>query len=245
MWDFLNTNKWKDMDDFSLNLSSRLYDMLLELSLSLEDLLRILDKIRTSFFRINKISKKQFANLLLSDIGKQLETIVAEAPVKISPTMSGIFPKMNSIKNSHAKKCIVAIQGGEKFLQDSLRSILREEGASPMPQRERDTAQEVADIELFKTKLKDRMLRFAVVVKGFKSVSGKTLAWKDVAHQVMRAYQRGKPDHILLASAKEPADGLVTSLEEYAQSVGKPSLVIFIPPLDLAKILLAYNYLKS
>jgi len=245
IWDFLNTNKWKDIDDFSLDLANSLYDTLLQSSLSAENLSRILDTIRTSFFRINKISKKQFANLLISDIGKRLVTIFDEGRARISLTTPEIFPKMNSIEDSCAKKCIEMIQGEEKFLQDSLRSILREEGASPIPQRERDTAQEIADIELFKIKLKDRMFKFAVVVKGYKSVSGKTLTWKDVTHQFVRAYQRGKPDHIILASAKEPADGLITSLEEYAQSVERPGLVIFVPPLDFAKILLAYGYLKG
>lgn len=245
IWDFLNTNKWKDTDDFSLDFSDKIYDTLLQSCLSSENLLKILSNLRTIFFRVNKISKKQFADLLLSDIGRQLKTIAAEARAEIYIEPKEIFPKMNTIEEVHAKKCVEMIKGEEKFLQDSLRSILREEGASPIPQRERDTAQEVADIEFFKIKLGNRKLRFAVVVKGFKSVSGKTLTWKDIAHQVMRAYQRGKPDHVILASAKEPTDGLITSLEEYAQSIDRPGLVIFIPPVDLTKILLTYGYLKD
>jgi hypothetical protein len=245
VWDFLNSNKWKDVDDFSLNFSDGLYETLLESELSLGNLSKILEKTKTTFFQLNKISKKQFANTLLSDIGRKLIKIAGESCASVTISQYEIFPKMKSVSDSKAKKHLKDMQGTEKFLQDSLRRILREEGGTPIPQRKEDTAQEVADIEIFKTRLRNRMFRFAIVVKGYKSVSGKTLTWKDVAHQVMRAYQRGRPDHVILASGKDPVDGLITNLEEYAQSTKRPNLVIFIPPLDFTKILLAYGCLKD
>jgi hypothetical protein len=244
IWDFLNTNKWKDIDDFSLALTNKFYDMLRQHDLSPESLLRIFNGIKTVFFRANKISKKQFADLLISDVGKQLMTIVAEGYTTIL-TISEIFPRMNSISDTLAGKSIGMIQGKEKFLQDGLRNILRKQGASPIPRREKDTAQEIADVEFFRVKLQNRLYTLSIVAKGFKSISGKTLTWEDVAHQVARAYQRGTPDHIILASAKEPTDGLITNLEEYSQTVGRPGLVIFVPPMDLTKILLAYGQRSS
>jgi hypothetical protein len=75
-------------------------------------------------------------------------------------------------------------------------------------------------------------------------VSRRTITWKDVSHQITRAYQYGKPDHILLILVKEPADGLITNVEAYSNSVGKPFLVLPIIPIDLAKILLANHAIK-
>jgi hypothetical protein len=58
----------------------------------------------------------------------------------------------------------------------------------------------------------------------------------------MKAY-RGKPDHILLVSAKDPSDGVLTHLQEYAESVGNPELILFLPPLDLARLFIAHHAL--
>jgi hypothetical protein len=94
-------------------------------------------------------------------------------------------------------------------------------------------------------KSRGTMSRISVVVKGYKSIKGSTkLNHEAISHQIERAFQRGKPDHIILASALEPVDGLISSLEEYADSVGRPNLITLIPPLDLTKILLAYGVIK-
>lgn len=245
--DFLNNNGWQDPDDFSLRLTDELYEDLTCFKLSFNILMESLKEVKTTFFVINKVSRNKFVNLLLSERGALLETIAAETSIKSSIPLSKIFPKMGSISDEKARKHIKMIEGYEKSLRESLVSILRELGATPIPNRERDTAQEVADIELFRIKIKNRCFRFAVVIKGFKSVSGKkkTLTWKDVAHQITRAYQRGEPEHIILASAKEPTDGLITSLEEYSNSVGASGLITFIPPLDFTRILLGYGRLKD
>lgn len=242
--DFLNKNGWQDLDDFSLRLTDGLYETLTCSELNFGTLKELLEEVKTNFFIINKVSKKQFVNLLLSEIGMYLTAIIAGTPVKISLTLSEIFPKMDSITDKKANKYIKMIQCDERFLRENLMNILRKLGAAPIPNRGKDTAQEVADIELFRIKIKNRFFKFAVIIKGFKSVSGKTLTLKDVMHQVTRAYQRGRPDHIILASAKEPTDGLITSLAEYANSVHDTDLIIFIPPLDFTKILIGYEYLK-
>jgi len=240
---FLNENNWQDADNFSLDVTDILYRLLTDAKSNTGSLLRELREVKTSFFVANNLSKKEFTSLLNSEIGQRLKAIVARSP-DAHLRLSDIFPKMDSIQDEKARSSLRMIEGDEKFLRGSLVGILREQGAGPIPSRDRDTAQEVADIELFQIKIGGRSLRLAVVIKGFKSISGKTLKWKDVIHQVTRAYQRGKPHHIILASAKEPADGLITSLEEYASSVDVPHLVLFIPPLDLTKILLAYNCLN-
>lgn len=241
--EFINNNCWKDLDDFSLRLTDHISKDSSQSKLSPETLLKTLKKIKTIFFVANKVSKPRFAALLYSDIGARLEEITVSDLSYIE--LPKIFPKIQSVTDKHAKRFIKMIEGDEKFLRDSLVEILRNQGATPIPLRGKDTAQEVADIELFRINLSGNFFKFAVVIKGFKSVKGKTLTWKDISHQVTRANQRGNPDYILLISAKEPSDGLITNLDEYSQSVGKPELMVLIPPLDLTKILLSYNYLKN
>lgn len=98
IWDFLHTNKWTDKDDFSLLFSEKIYEKLLRAPrFSIEELLEILDGIGTTFFMVNRISKRQFAELLISDCGRKLAAIVAETPTVISLDKPKILPKVAKI----------------------------------------------------------------------------------------------------------------------------------------------------
>jgi hypothetical protein len=237
---FAYSNRWIDSDDFLLTLADKITDLMIEGKFVSDYIRQILQTTKTSFFIANKLTKERFIELFKTEVQDRLGALSKE--ITITLTTLDIFAELGSVTDSDAEaNCDRLSDLDERVLQDSLRSILRSKGATPIPERERDTAQEVADIELFQIKVKDRTLKFVVVVKGYKSIPGKTLTWKDVAHQIMRAYQRGKPNHIILASAKDPADSLITSLSEYSSTVRKPNLVIFIPPRDLVKILLAHG----
>ena len=241
--EFINNNCWKDSDDFSIRLTDNISKDLKQTKLSSDALLKSLKKIKTNFFVANKVSKSRFATLLCSEIGPRLEEIILSDFSYLE--LPKLFPKIQSVTDGKAKQFIKMIEGDEKFLRDSIVEILRSQGATPIPLRGKDTAQEVADIELFRINLDGNYFKFAVVIKGFNSIRGKTLTWKDISHQVTRANQRGNPDYIILISAKEPTDGLITNLDEYSHSVGKPELLVFVTPLDLTKIMLSYNYLKN
>jgi hypothetical protein len=78
VWDFLHSNQWNENDDFSLELSNKLFKILTQSALSTESLLNAINSIKTSFFRINKVTKKEFAKLLISDLSQRLLTIVSE-----------------------------------------------------------------------------------------------------------------------------------------------------------------------
>jgi hypothetical protein len=79
------------------------------------------------------------------------------------------------------------------------------------------------------------------VVKGYDSIAGKTINWEKIAHQVLKAYNRTKPDHVLLVMAKNPADTVISEFTEYGKSVGNVGLVVLCDPLTLARFLKARN----
>jgi hypothetical protein len=89
IWDFLHTNKWSDPDDFSLNISLKIFATLRQHSLSVDSMLKLLKNIKTTFFRVNKVTKKEFANLLVSDIGSKL--------VNISSDIRNANPKIGGV----------------------------------------------------------------------------------------------------------------------------------------------------
>ena len=179
---------------------------------------KVVHRVRTNFFVANKVSKEQFVNKLQAradDFG----AIIHE--ISLPLTLTDLFPEIDSIQDSQVDEYL-PLDVEERYLQDSLRRILRAKGGSPISDRNKDTAQEVADIEHFRIEAKGRGISLAVVVKGYRSVSHKTITWQDVSHQVTKAYQRTKPDYILLAIAKDPTDGVITSLKEYGQTTGRP-----------------------
>lgn len=127
----------------------------------------------------------------------------------------------------------------ERLIQSALLDSLREKNATNPHERRRDTPLEVADLEHFTLPVKRRFSSFACVVKGFKSIPHLTVTWKDISHQITKAYQGTLPDYILLVLAKDPVDGLITALTNYAESVGSPNLIIMCDPINLARFLQA------
>jgi hypothetical protein len=241
LWDFIYNNKWKDLDDFSLRLADRLFESMKQSTISIQNVQDLLRKTRTNFFVVNKVSKRDFAQKLFAELRIYFHDIIAEASVPLSTV--DLFPEMSSVSEEEVEQKLGSLDVEEKYLQDCLRKILRKKKASPVPDRKRDTAQEVADVEQFRMKTKGYAMNLVAVVKGYRSISAKTLTWEDVSHQITKAYQRTRPDYIILISAKDPADGLISSLNEYATTVGNPNLVIFVPPRDLTRLLIAYNFL--
>ncbi len=57
-----------------------------------------------------------------------------------------------------------------------------------------------------------------------------------ISHQITKAYQT-RPDYILLLSAREPVDGVITHMTDYGERVGNKNLIVLVPPMDLAKFL--------
>ncbi len=95
---------------------------------------------------------------------------------------------------------------------------------------------EVADLEHFYLEVKGVKFSFSAVVKGFRSLSATKMNWESISYQITKAYET-RPDYILLLSAKEPVDGVITRMVDYGKSVGNRHLVIFAPPMDVAKLL--------
>jgi len=153
-----------------------------------------------------------------------------------------VFNETSRVGFDEAKKLVEKLTGlDERVIQNAIRDSLREKNATNPVERKHDSPLEVADHEHFSLRVKGAHLSFAGVVKGYKSVSGATVTWEDIAHQVMKAFQRTKPDHILLVLAKNPADSVVSEATEYGRSVGSVGLVIVCDPLNLARFLRARN----
>jgi len=86
-------------------------------------------------------------------------------------------------------------------------------------------------------RVRNQTYTFVAVVKGFRSVSGVRISLQDIMHQVTRAYFATHPDYVLLMIAKEPKDGVITTLNQFAEGVGKPNLFVYVGPVDLAKVI--------
>jgi len=98
------------------------------------------------------------------------------------------------------------------------------------------TGERIADLEHFYLEVKGIKFSFSAVVKGFRSLSKPRVNWESVSYQITKAYET-RPDYIFLLSAKEPVDGVITRFVDYGDSVGNRHLVIFVPPMDVAKLL--------
>ncbi len=62
VWDIMYENSWKELDDFSITLSDKLARKIIT---GLKPkIIPILNQIKTNFFKINKISKEDFATSL-------------------------------------------------------------------------------------------------------------------------------------------------------------------------------------
>ena len=156
--------------------------------------------------------------------------------------MGVIFPEIKRVKDNVLESAHDKLRMPEAKLQDLIRHGFRKIGASPIPFRAKDSPNEIADIEFFRVRIGKRLTSFAVVVKGFNSIPGKRLSWEDISHQVTKAQMLGKPDHVMVISAKEPKDTVVTYLTMYGQAVENPNLVVFVPPRELLRFILSSEH---
>jgi len=153
-------------------------------------------------------------------------------------TFPQIFPEIKKVSKEKAEQLLSKLETlPERKIQDAFRDALREKGANRITERKHDSSLEVADVEDFVLRIGQEQFSFAIIVKGYKSVRGSRVRYEDIAHQLMRAYQRTEPNHVILALAKYPADGVVSDLVRYGETIGNRDLVILVEPVDLTKFL--------
>ncbi len=224
------SHDWTNYDDFA----ESFVEHLLDADNSRLDFDRALTKCNSSFLTLNSISKNNF---LSEEFATKITNAWARTGRVLHPVISfyDIFPDAYAVPDEDVKGLATNLDVPEGKIQQGLRDALREKGASPISRRGKDSALEISDIEHFYLDLKGTKFAFSVVVKGFRSLS--KLNWESIAHQVTKAHQASKPDYILVLSAKEPVDGVITSMVTYGESVGNKHLVIFVPPMDVAKFL--------
>lgn len=228
---YIQNHDWTNYDDFADDFTD---EILKQFEKGNFDLDKILDATKGSFLHLNGIKREQFLNdvfrnSLLRSWNKTAKYVV---PVL---HLTDIFPEISKITDNDVKSLQGKLDIDESDIQNAFRDALREKNATPIAQRGKDSPLEVADVEHYEMRVNARDFSFSVVVKGYNSLSGKA-RWKDIAHQVTKAY-RTHPDYIIVASAREPVDGLVTEMKTYSKDVGNPNLVIFVPPVDLIKFL--------
>ncbi len=223
------------MDDFSVKLTAKIMS---EKATSQPQIRKSIDSIRTTFFKANTISKENVSKTLFESLSGSLPPYVYTTSDRLMVT--DIFPETSKISDDVAEARLSDFQKDERTLQNNLRQVFRKKHAS-LAKRTHDSAKEVADIEKFVLNLNGRKLTLAVVVKGFTSTKKPKLTWEEIAHQIFKA-RRANPDHILVVSAKEPVDELITNIEEYNEEISRPGCVIFIPPLDMVCIFIANGF---
>jgi hypothetical protein len=133
LWDFIHSNKWQDLDDFSLRFTDRLLEIANKSPLSTQNILDALDRTRTNFFLINKkIRKRDFARLFFSQLSQidlseytsrsRFETAknfistyleVGYDKSKFTEERDLLVAKFGSFRNPHAK----LLTAFETFLQ--------------------------------------------------------------------------------------------------------------------------------
>jgi hypothetical protein len=230
-----HNNDWNDIDDFSLKLTSRIMS---DQATSKPQIGKSIDSIRTDFFRANTVSKEDLAQALFETLGDRLPCYVYTASDRLM--VKDLFPEITKIPEEVAEARLSDFQKDERTLQNNLRQVFRKKHVS-LAKRTHDSSKEVGDIEKFTMNLDGRKLTFTVVVKGYKSTKKSKLTWEDIAYQITKA-RRANPDHILIVSAKEPVDELVTNIEEYNEDISRQGCVIFIPPLDMTRIFVANGF---
>jgi hypothetical protein len=229
----IRAHDWTDFDQFSVDFTDEIVKQFGKGNFDIE---KIFDSVKGSFLSLNSITKKQF----LSDVIKAgILKAWNKAFLYSVPFISflDIFPSLQQITDQVALPNIDKLKKIEEEVeQEQFRLALRELGATAIARRGKDSALEISDLEHFHMIVKGRDSTFSAVVKGYKSLPGK-LNLEGIAHQIWKAYTT-RPDYILLISAKEPVDGLVTQLNQYSNNVGNSNLIVFMPPLDLVKFLM-------
>ncbi len=225
---------WIDYDKFSSKLSG---NIVAAAPFQEKDLINIIKSFRSHFFSLNKIKINDFIGIFpIKETINLLKKFFQIKPL----TFIDIFPETKDVSINEGEKAIIKLASlPEIIIQKALIDSLREKNATNCRDRAKDTVLEVADIEHFSLNVYGISNKFAAVVKGYKSVSGGTIKWKDIAHQIVKAYSRTTPDYILVIMAKNPADSVISELMQYSKSVGNENLLIIVDPSILARFLKA------
>jgi len=253
--DYILSNYWQDYKNFARILSEKILKVR---PTNKQRLLAIIEKFSHSFFVFNEVSRKRFLKGFpneeiinrLNNMPKQ-QTVQKEIVVvspkntkkkKSSVTFEQIFPEITEVDLTTAKTLVSSLDIEERIIQDELRDALREKGATNMVERKSESSLEFADLEDFTLIVNGRSTSFASAVKGYRSISGKNVSFKEIAHQVQKANVTN-PDHVLLVLAKPPKDSVITFLVKYGKDLGNRNLVIIVDPVNLARFLRARNIL--
>ena len=134
IWDVLYKNGWREADDFSLNLSEKTAEKIIKRK-SQHNLFSIINSVKTNFFKINNVTKKEFTKELVNEIDDLLQLY---KPLKINKKkkIRKICTRKNrnnkqksftrgeiSLKYKHIFECL---QCGEKSIFSSLEKLSRD-----------------------------------------------------------------------------------------------------------------------
>ncbi|MCW4002613.1 MAG: hypothetical protein NWE95_01695 [Candidatus Bathyarchaeota archaeon] len=224
---------WKDYDNFSAKLARYIIK---HNPTSKKELVDTIKAFENHFFNLNTIDADTLIRVLpLDDIIDLLSEHREVGPL----TFSDIFPETTSVTIAEGKKAIANLATlPEDKIQEALVDSLREKSATNCRNRGKDTVLEVADLEHFSVSVKGKSTTFSCVVKGSKSLGG-SITLEKIAHQVMKAYNRTHPQHVLVVLARNLADSVTSDLIEYGKSVGNENLVVLCDPVDLSRFLKA------
>ena len=237
---FILPRGWIDYDNFGSNLAKQI---LKSDPSSEEDIEEILQETKGAFFRLNDIDKGRFIEAFPS---KEIIRVIQEQIPTTPLTFVDVFQETTAISISEGKRLVSLLEKlPERTIQEALLDSLREKNATNPHERHRDTVLEIADLEHFVLSVKNRHFSFACVVKGYKSISRKTVTWKEISHQITKAYQGTFPDYLLVVLAKDPADGLISKLTNYAKSVGNSNLIVMCDPVNLVRFLRARKVMHA
>lgn len=202
-------------------------------------IIKILESYKGSFFRLNSINLDDFIkNFPHESILEILRRYAISKPL----TFIDVFRETDTVTIELGKSLVLRLKDiDERVIQDALQDKMRELNATNATERDHDSVLEVSDREHPVFVIDGVARSFSLVVKGYKSTSSKTITSQDIMHQIIKAYNRTKPDYILLILAKNPADGVISELVEYSKSVGKENLIIICDPVNLARFLKARN----
>lgn len=243
------SNQWRDYEGFARELSEKI---LVKSPVTEDGLIDCIKKFSHPFYSFNSVKTIEFIKKFptqrmlkkLSNITQEQVTEATKSPINYIiknklPTLTGlqIFPELSKVSIDEATQLIAKLNIPERVIQDTLRTALREKGATNIVERKSDTSLEVADLEDFSLKVNQIWYSFVSVVKGYDSLRKLHVRWEDIAHQITKAYQGTQPDYILLVLAKDPVDGLITQLVNYGKSVGKRDLIVLMDTVDLARFL--------
>lgn len=247
--EYILSNRWKDYEGFARSLSERIT---LKTPKTESQVVKCIKDFPHPFYSFNSINKNLFLQrfptkrildrmeyLFEEQIADEKTMVTAEVvksqPILISPTQ--LLPDIEKTTIEEAKQLLPKLNVKERIIQDTLRTALRERGASRITERKSDTSLEIADLEDFSLEIGSKWLSFVSIVKGYASLKKKRVRWEDIAHQITKGYQGTVPNYVLLVLAKDPVDGLITQLINYGKTVGNRNLVILIDPLNLARFL--------